>query len=159
MYNKPMAKDFLNNLFKHCEEGYLEMRPINDRGSRPKFFDIEENGVSKALEYAEDLVGEYHIFFGIQPRKIQSGRDDDVEQLITFWSDIDAKDHGNSKKKAKKALENFELTPSLLIDSGNGYHAYWILKNPWVIDNESDREEINGIIIIPITIPGATALL
>lgn len=145
MFNKSMAKDFLQNLFKHCEKGYLEMRPINNQGSKPKFFDLEQDGVSKALQYAKDLSGKYHVFYGVQPRKKRSGRDKDITQLITFWVDIDAKDHSNSKQKARGALNNFELEPSLLIDSGNGYHAYWILKEPWDIDNESDRKEINRI--------------
>jgi putative DNA primase/helicase len=146
-YNKNMGKDFLQNLYQNCTEGFVEFRLINGRGSKQKFFQIdkERNFIDKALDFAENYVGKYHIFFGIQPRIQKKGTDNSVEKLVSFWIDLDAKDHSGSKKKARQELNNFELEPSLLVDSGNGFHAYWILQNPWIINSESDRKEITRI--------------
>ena len=143
-FNRDMAKSFLESLFQKCEDGYLELRPINEKGSRPKFFPVSE-GFTPALDYIEQLVGEYHIFFGIQPRGKESGRDEDIETLIAFWADIDAKDFGGSKEKARESLNNFPLEPTLLVDSGNGYHAYWVLEEPWKLRSKTDREEAANI--------------
>lgn len=140
-----MATDFLQNLYQNCETGFLEMRLLNDNSSKQKFFKLENEGIDKSVKFAEKYVGKYHIFFGIQPREAKKGSDKAVKKLVSFWIDLDAKDHNNSKQKAKKSLHNFELEPSLLVDSGNGFHAYWILDEPWIIETESDREEITKI--------------
>jgi|AntDeeMinimDraft_6_1070357.scaffolds.fasta_scaffold00567_2 putative DNA primase/helicase len=145
-YKRNMGKDFLQNLYQNCNDGYLELRLINESGSKQKFFPItNDNFIANALDYIKDFVGKYHIFFGIQPRKKKKGTDSAVETLLSFWIDLDAKDHNNSKAQARESLNNFELEPSLLVDSGNGYHAYWELKKPWQIKNESDRKEITRI--------------
>ena len=144
-FNKNMGKDFLQNLYQNCNSGYLEMRLINDNSSKQKFFKLENGGTDSAVNFAENYVGQYHIFFGIQPRSAKKGTDKAVEKLVSFWIDLDAKDHNNSKKQARKSLEEFNLKPSLLVDSGNGFHAYWILKDPWFINTEDDRDEITKI--------------
>ena len=33
------------------------------------------------------------------------------------------------------------LLPSVVVDSGHGLHAYWLFKEPWDIDGDSERAE------------------
>ena len=69
--------------------------------------------------------------FGSKTRKT-----DAVEALSSFWLDIDCGEGKSyaTKQEALDALgDSFLPAPSLVVDSGNGLHAYWMLNNPVLI--------------------------
>src|SRR5947207_9116337 len=76
-----------------------------------------------------DALG-HDTFIGVLPRLRARGRDEDcVDTTRILWADVDAKTHDASKAQALFALGYANLTPSILVDSGNGWHAYWILRD------------------------------
>lgn len=69
--------------------------------------------------------------FGSKSRKA-----DAVEALSSFWLDIDCGEGKPypTKQAGLDALgESFLPAPSLVVDSGNGLHAYWMLNAPVLI--------------------------
>ena len=65
-----------------------------------------------------------------------------------LWVDFDG-DPGELSTK----LETFPLPPSLLVNSGGGVHAYWILAEPFALDTEEARSQFENVL------KGLTAVL
>ena len=143
-YNREQAKQFLEFLFKNSKKGFVEIRPIRQNKVLQQYFDISD-GLDSVIEAISDVVGTFNVFVGIQLRDKESGKDSDIRYLSTFWADIDAKDFDGNKNLALQSLDNFSLRPSMVIDSGNGYHAYWILNDPIDLKKDSVRAEITKL--------------
>lgn len=67
-------------------------------------------------------------------------------ELITcvncLFADFDAKDARYGSKEAAFAhVEALDPRPSVVIDSGGGYHAYWFLTSTWMLDTPEARKE------------------
>lgn len=63
--------------------------------------------------------------------------------ITCLWADVD---FGPEHKKkvppdeatASKLLREYNLHPSLVVHSGHGYHAYWLLDEPWLFVDDTD---------------------
>lgn len=64
-----------------------------------------------------------------------------IAALGCFYTELDAKDFDGDKDKARAAVDALDPRPSVLIDSGGGYHLYWLLDEPWILVTDEDREE------------------
>jgi len=84
----------------------------------------------KLLEAASEVGTAEHCFFGVAPRKNRSGVAASVAYITTIWVDLDAKDFAGNKEAALAAADLLVLPPSYIVDSGHGYHAYWLLQEP-----------------------------
>ena len=132
---------FVEKLFENVDEGFVELRPISGSDVRTEIFSLDE--INNLMDNVEQYAGDYNVFLGINPRSNDNGagKDGDVEQVVTMWSDIDAKDFDGGKEEAYEAISNFELEPTYIVDSGNGWHVYWLLQEPWQLNNDNQREE------------------
>jgi hypothetical protein len=76
-----------------------------------------------------------NLFFGVCPRVGDRGRFDQAWQIRTvrcLWADIDHVSVEEGRQHAAKA----GLPPSsIVVNSGNGVHLYWLLDEPFVIDD------------------------
>ena len=88
-------------------------------------------------------MNEHHnIYFGVNPRPLSKRKkQDDIKNMICLWADLDGKDFQEGKTQAKQVINNFEIRPNIIVDSGNGYHTYWIFKEPIVDIDRAKREE------------------
>ncbi|MGV8057790.1 MAG: AAA family ATPase [Smithellaceae bacterium] len=59
-----------------------------------------------------------------------------------MWVDIDFK-KDDDEAKAQQKIDKFSLKPSIIVNSGKGYHLYWILQTPAKQDDIQKIEEIN----------------
>lgn len=91
--------------------------------------------------YATDIANSYgksgrDTYFGVLPRTRAAGTAEAaVDTTTLLWADVDAKHHDpdnleRGKMTALQAISSFPITPSILVDSGGGYHAYWLLYVP-----------------------------
>jgi P4 family phage/plasmid primase-like protien len=70
-----------------------------------------------------------------RPRK--RGKNSDVEAFVSLWIDVDF--HGDeaairdSFQKTIKVFDEAGLHPSVIIESGHGLHAYWLLDRPYPV--------------------------
>ncbi|MDP6779951.1 MAG: DNA-primase RepB domain-containing protein, partial [Candidatus Latescibacteria bacterium] len=115
--------EFFSALFPEPYQGFLEIR-ILPSGKQHFCRSIKE-AVRIALRERKR-----NVYFGVALRSGKTGDEDHAVLLPALWADVDAKDHGGDRKLAAKAIAAFELQPSIIVDSGNGFHLYWILKEP-----------------------------
>ncbi len=104
----------------------------------------------------EKFAKDRNIHFGVAPRTIarqgikQTGSENDVKFLNAIFSDVDCKRESDpnlpTKKDAIKRIEEFELPPSIIVDSGLGYQVYWLLKKQIPIKNKKILLETKGIL-------------
>jgi putative DNA primase/helicase len=76
-----------------------------------------------------------NIFFGVCPRAGQKGRFDLAWQIRTvraLWTDIDHVTVEDALIRVEKAGLP---APSIIVNSGNGVHLYWLLDAPYQIDD------------------------
>lgn len=64
-----------------------------------------------------------------------------IGALNCLYTEYDAKDFGGDKDAAMAAADSVTPPPSVLIDSGGGYHLYWLLDEPWILETDEDRME------------------
>jgi len=105
--------------------------------------------VDKAVAHAENLATQQNIYFGlglIAGRPAGRGKAEDVAAIGALWADIDLASEAHPGKKlpatvdeAEAILARVPLVPSMLVHSGHGLHAYWLLDRPWVFQDAQDR--------------------
>jgi replicative DNA helicase len=79
----------------------------------------------------------YGIFVGVNPRTKRSGDTSSILEGRMLWVDMDGKDFNEDWAKGKElALERLRcalpeiLQPSMIVDSGHGFHCFWKLVEP-----------------------------
>lgn len=103
-------------------------------GVRQQFFDSVDDLVAAGLAASVDGQNAYYAMasFGESEKREQSN----VIALKSFWLDVDCKDKDPSKDYANKEegitaikdfVKAFGFPRPTILDSGNGWHVYWIL--------------------------------
>jgi archaellum biogenesis ATPase FlaH len=69
---------------------------------------------------------------------------DTVSAIPGFWFDFDIispvkKNVPATIKEVIEFLRPFPFMPSIIVDSGHGVHAYWLLREMWYLTDPSDR--------------------
>ena len=137
-FDSKQAETFLDILFKNVFDsdiGDVEIRTFQTGGSPSQTF---HNNIESILQEATDLCHRnINIHIGVNPRIGKKGGKENVKYLTCFHTDIDYGKTGHKKppthqtyNKALSAIQSFNIEPSLIIHSGNGFHVYWILKEP-----------------------------
>ena len=131
-----MLEQFLNLLFPALDhnQAYIEIRAIAPAYSliKPRVLRYFIKSVQEALECLTPLIAEQtrDLYFGVLPRVKLSGSASAIEFGSTLWVDIDVKQVG-SKDTAQFLINRVSklctAEPSIMVDSGHGYHAYWLL--------------------------------
>lgn len=122
---EPASKDFLEYMWTQNwtpEARFGELRIINNGIVRQAYIPLEHIEVVKDMRFGK---GD-DIYYGVLPRIKQSGSADAVVKWTRWvWADFDNKHI--SEGKAFLALMKSPVVPTVIIDSGHGYHAYWLL--------------------------------
>jgi hypothetical protein len=125
--------DFLGTLWSRNPSQlplYGELRLIRNGVVRQKWQTLVHGDDYSFLDFPEDSAG-WDVFFGVLPRHQDDGSAAScVKETYVLWADVDAKAHGGEKLAAFLALGQARLAPSILVDSGNGLHCYWLLGDP-----------------------------
>lgn len=127
-------RDFLSAIWGDLEERELlgELRVIN-KGKVIQTFHERVDFAEAAAGVAN--VGGADVYFGVLPRTRAEGTADaTVKQTDVLWADFDGKAYPAGKMDAFGALASVLLPPQIIIDSGNGYHAYWLLDDMYPFD-------------------------
>jgi hypothetical protein len=68
-----------------------------------------------------------------------------ISAVNCLFAEFDA--HGPPAEKAVllQRIERITPPPSVIVDSGGGYHCYWLLAQSFVIETERDREWIDRV--------------
>lgn len=90
-----------------------------------------EHGIKQAVEEAMSRVANgWDVYYGVLLRNTERGTATACPEWTNIlWADVDAKNFAN-KGAALASLNMYPIRPSIVVDSGNGFHAYWLLDNP-----------------------------
>jgi len=96
-------------------------------------------------EIPEETRLKQELYFGVHPSKEEKGqhqrsREEDIAAVSCVYADIDAKDFGNSKRVAENHIKELNPPPSIIVDSGGGFHCYWLLEEPFEITTKFKLE-------------------
>jgi hypothetical protein len=87
-----------------------------------------------------------NLYFGVHPvseanpREVHTrSRIDTIAAINCVFAEFDAADLNGSKRGLKARVDALPLRASIVIDSGGGYHAYWLLREPYLIRNDAER--------------------
>lgn len=111
-----------------------------------------------AAEYAQRQASDKDVYVGVgmAPDEVASHPDAwkqrcptaKVAGIVGLWADVDVLDPVHSKtnlpptiEDALALIDSLGLSPSLVIDSGHGVQAYWQFKEPWVFENDEERQQ------------------
>jgi hypothetical protein len=70
---------------------------------------------------------------------------DYIAALNCLYADFDAKDFGGSLDETLAHVRALAVPPSVIVASGGGYHCYWLLAEPFVLDTDKARERAVGV--------------
>ncbi|MDR1364063.1 MAG: DUF927 domain-containing protein [Oscillospiraceae bacterium] len=147
------ALKFLKFVYRGCDQGFIGVTALDTRWTQ--WFDISrpnalENTAKWGLKWGE----KYNTFLNLALRKVgnknKRGDTSDILSISTLWADIDFLNSGHAKQnlpkdsdEAMEFLKKFELLPSIIVSTGGGLHAYWLLDEPFLMSNTAANLEIN----------------
>lgn len=135
-------KDFLEAIWGELDGRYGEIRALGDKYPNSSFSPEVDIAMAEAMSF--DAAG-LDAYFGVLPRSRAKGDGASIaDETTVLWADVDAKAFAD-KAAAFFAIGRVILQPQVIVDSGNGYHAYWLLDRPVPFD--AAQEVMKGIAI------------
>jgi hypothetical protein len=142
--------EFLQSIYPDSSSGFLTLWTMPDK--KTAYFPATD--LSAAAGYAEKLRDTHDVYFGVGLRRENKGAfvrgsNEDVSMIPALWSDIDIA--GPAYKEtalpataddAIAFLDSLPLKPSLVVNSGNGLHVYWLFAEPLGIATDAHRNNI-----------------
>lgn len=105
-------------------------------GQSQRFPQRLTNAIARQNERAAET--RCNIFYGVCPRFGIGGQYDQAWQIRTarvLWTDVDLCTVDEALERCKAAALP---EPSIVVASGNGVHLYWLLSDPYLIDDAGD---------------------
>ena len=96
--------------------------------------------VEEAARLAVSLGEAHEVYAGAATRLGGDGTKKGVCRVSALWADADAKD-GHTREGRLRQLSALPCRPSMLVWTGGGWHAYWLLAEPAGCPEEMDRAE------------------
>jgi hypothetical protein len=135
------------------------LRYLQRGGNKNYYLTFDANGHASASWYdshAEPpaVPTGTNVYFGVNPctaipetnaageRKPPSkvrGRKAYIAALNCLYAEFDAKDFGGSLDETLVHVLDLAVPPSVIVASGGGYHCYWLLAEPFVLDTDKAR--------------------
>ena len=106
------------------------------------------NGDAKTLDYAirhqntRAETTKANVFYGVCPRFGIAGQYDQAWQIRvirTLWTDVD---HCTVDEARERCTAAQLPEPSIIVGSGNGAHLYWLLSEPYLIDDVGEPQPV-----------------
>ena len=111
--------------------------------------------VNEAASYARSQCEEADVYFGmglIQGSPKGRGKAQNIGAIGALWVDIDIAGGPHGDKSLPPSFQDavdlacsMPMAPSILIDSGHGLHAYWLLSEPWIFESEEERSQAEAL--------------
>jgi hypothetical protein len=128
-----MIEDFLGAIWgDQLPDNLGEVRLIRDSKVDQAFYrDIWEAAGDAAGMNQEG----WDAYFGVLPRTRSEGTAAAVvDTTSVLWADVDAKKLSDVRTEGRvmalNAINQFPVPPQILVDSGGGWHCYWLLDQP-----------------------------
>ena len=138
--------EFLNLLWQYKPEDlYLLIWTLADKRSHW----YRDNAA--AAEFVSTIKGsDVYVGVGLACRDYGPAHrcgSDEIAGLAGFWADFDLRSDAHSKKALPVTIPDAlsiiqaSMPPTIVVSTGNGAHAWWLLKEPHVFDNDQERKD------------------
>ena len=144
-------KDFLGALYGTAPDDlFLELRCLHPETAEVKVFWGKlgnKRQLAAQLKQADafNRAG-YGVYFAPCLRKTQSGKAEAAALAPVLWVDIDCDGNEAKREAALEKLHGFDLPPSAILNSGGGWHVYWLLSEAKVLETDSHREQMAALL-------------
>ena len=138
------ARCFLTQIHQGCA-GRLEIRTINPQTRVVASY--WPNTVEDAVAITINTRASENVYFGVCTRRdTRSGKKENLSHFPGLWADLDFKDFTGGEADVCAKLKSFPLQPTVLLHTGGGAHAYWLLTVPIAItpDRIGQLESLNA---------------
>ena len=142
---------FIHELFDgKPEELYLLLWTLADKRSR-WFRDIDAAASAAEALTAQDV----YVGVGLSPKDCgpaQRCHSEEVAGIVGLWADLDLRSEAHAKKALPATIQDALtiipelLPPTLVVATGNGAHAWWLFKEPYIFDNHDERKDAARLI-------------
>jgi putative DNA primase/helicase len=135
--------DFVREYFGGTE-GQVYICAIRNADSKLPRGEIDKI-CTRDLKAIESFIGKYDlkerengIYFAAATLKpgAESRQSNNCHQFPSIFADIDDKNHDLSRAAVLQRLQQVESPPTLIVDSGHGLQAHWLLSEP---SDDADR--------------------
>jgi hypothetical protein len=129
------STEFLKRFFAVSEYA-VELRALP---SKARCFTRKPREVQKFIQkHAHE-----NVYFGVATREDGGGDKSHCRELTALWADVDFKT--TPEPHARELLTSLSLQPSIVIESGGGLHAYWLLETPIHAHDERIEPVLRGL--------------
>ena len=148
-YNISTVTDFFKAMYGDSTEHNVEIRicdNVRGRSFTPSIFTRKPAEIDTYLnKYTSP---DKSTYFGVCTRRkgATTGKKVDVVEMPALWVDIDCDKDGISREDVANAFKQSKYPPSILIESGGGLHAYWILTEAEIIETPEDQKRVEIIL-------------
>ena len=85
------------------------------------------------------------IYFGVHPSIREKGPKEratikDIQAINCLYADLDIADFDDDNDILMTHIKSLQLRPSVIVASGGGYHCYWLLEEPFILDTDFKRD-------------------
>ena len=145
------CETFLTAFYRDVPDNlWLEIRCIHPITKNVRTLWASSNDAAQrnnVLKQANQLNREgYGIYFAPCLRNEQIGKTEHAAIATALWIDIDCDDDALQRDKALAKLEAFEPAPSIIVDSGGGWHGYWLFDEPYLLEDDENKQHIKLIL-------------
>ncbi|MEQ8673768.1 MAG: hypothetical protein RLP44_29945 [Aggregatilineales bacterium] len=143
-------QDFLRAFYaQSSSEHWLELRCIHPETGEVRTLWTQFNKpkqLETVLKQADKLNAEsFGVFFAPCLRKAKQGSAASAILLPALWLDVDCDDDPHKRENGLAKLHGFNPAPSIILDSGGGWHSYWLLDEPFLLETDKDKQKTSQI--------------
>jgi hypothetical protein len=139
--------DFLNLLWQFKpEELYVLLWTLPDKQSH------WYRDIAAAAEFALKARG-MDLYVGVGLSRVDHGsrqrcRSEEIAGICGFWADLDLRSDAHDKKALPTNIPDAlsiipaAMPPTVVVATGNGAHAWWIFKEPYIFASDDNRQAV-----------------
>jgi len=141
--------EFLDQLWaEKPSDLFILIWTLQDKRSR-WFRNIEESAAAVA-ETPQDV----YVGVGLSPRDYGPSRrcpSEEIACIAGVWADFDLQSEAHKKALPAAIPDALSvipagMPPTIVVATGNGAHAWWLFKEPWVFENDQERQDAARLI-------------
>ncbi|MCK5604623.1 hypothetical protein KAR91_22230 [Candidatus Pacearchaeota archaeon] len=130
------AKQFLHEIYGRFN--LEDLGDLENRWFKPSPQSNFSSDVNLHMQLAFDLCKEgIDVYYGVNPRQNQRGKKENIKYVTAFHAEVDYGKEGHKKpsehetrEEALEAINNYKYKPSIIVESGHGFHVYYLLDEP-----------------------------
>lgn len=138
-------KQLLEHLYRNGDYAYYWC-PTGDEQHNKVSYWYKTNDIKDAprawIQYQD-------TYFSVHPSNVRHGqfqrcRINDIAAINCLFAEFDTDDI-SEKSAVLQSIHSLAVAPSVIIDSGGGYHCYWLLENSFIVSTAEQRDRVRSL--------------